>query len=182
MNKEKSKIEEKFDFDTETVIGMTNKNNQAKRKEIQKQFDKQERIKQKRKRKIKRFLKWTSIICIISGGTAFALVSPIFNIKEINVTGNNIVSSETIVSISELSKEQNIFKFFNKKVVENVKTNPYVETAKVKRKLPNKVEIQVEERERTFNIEFMNGYAYIKTRFASYTRCQNIRRKDSTRK
>ena len=85
MNKEKSKIEEKFDFDTETVIGMTNKNNQAKRKEIQKQFDKQERIKQKRKRKIKRFLKWTSIICIISGGTAFALVSPIFNIKEINV-------------------------------------------------------------------------------------------------
>ena len=51
MNKEKSKIEEKFDFDTETVIGMTNKNNQAKRKEIQKQFDKQERIKQKRKRK-----------------------------------------------------------------------------------------------------------------------------------
>ena len=155
MNKEKSKIEEKFDFDTETVIGMTNKNNQAKRKEIQKQFDKQERIKQKRKRKIKRFLKWTSIICIISGGTAFALVSPIFNIKEINVTGNNIVS------ISELSKEQNIFKFFNKKVVENVKSNPYVETAKVKRKLPNKVEIQVEERERTFNIEFMNGYAYI---------------------
>ena len=60
-----------------------------------------------------------------------------------------------------MSKEQNIFKFFNKKVVENVKTNPYVETAKVKRKLPNKVEIQVEERERTFNIEFMNGYAYI---------------------
>ena len=39
-------------LDTETVIGMTNKNNQAKRKEIQKQFDKQERIKQKRKRKI----------------------------------------------------------------------------------------------------------------------------------
>ena len=41
-----------------------------------------------------------------------------------------------------MSKEQNIFKFFNKKVVENVKSNPYVETAKVKRKLPNKVEIQ----------------------------------------
>ena len=36
-----------------------------------------------------------------------------------------------------------------------------METAKVKRKLPNKVEIQIEERERNFNIEFMNGYAYI---------------------
>ena len=148
-------------FDTETVIGMTNKNHQAKRKEIQKQFDKQERIKQKRKRKIKRFLKWTSLICIIAGGTTFALVSPIFNIQEIEVIGNNIVTSETIESISEINKEQNIFKFFNKKVVENVKKNPYIETAKVKRKLPNKVQIQVEERERTFNIEFMNGYAYI---------------------
>ena len=161
MNKEKSRVDEKFDFDTETVIGMTNKNHQAKRKEIQKQFDKQERIKQKRKRKIKRFLKWTSLICIIAGGTTFALVSPIFNIQEIEVIGNNIVTSETIESISEINKEQNIFKFFNKKVVENVKKNPYIETAKVKRKLPNKVQIQVEERERTFNIEFMNGYAYI---------------------
>ena len=117
--------------------------------------------KQKRKRKIKRFLKWTSLICIIAGGTTFALVSPIFNIQEIEVIGNNIVTSETIESISEINKEQNIFKFFNKKVVENVKKNPYIETAKVKRKLPNKVQIQVEERERTFNIEFMNGYAYI---------------------
>ena len=35
MNKEKSRVDEKFDFDTETVIGMTNKNHQAKRKEIQ---------------------------------------------------------------------------------------------------------------------------------------------------
>lgn len=158
-NKEKAKEQETFDFDTETVIGMTNKNHKAKRQEIQKKIDKQERI--KIKRKIKRIIKWTSIICLISGGITFALVSPIFNIQEVEVVGNNIINSDTIVSLSELTKDQNIFKFVNKKVEINVKENPYVENVTIKRVLPNKVQIQVEERERKYNIEFMNGYAYI---------------------
>ena len=158
MNKEKSKIEEKFDFDTETVIGMTNKNNQAKRKEIQKQFDKQERIKQKRKRKIKRFLKWTSIICIISGGTAFALVSPIFNIKEINVSNNNQINTETIVSLSQLNLGQNIFKFNKNKVNKNIKTNALI-TTELLSKGDNQVQDDVRKQE--YNVEFLNGYAYI---------------------
>jgi len=130
INKQKSKEEEKFDFDTETVIGMTNKNNQAKRKEIQKQFDKKERIKQKRKRKIKKCL-----ICIIAGGTTFALVSPIFNIQEIEVTGNNQVNADTIISISELSKEQNIFKFFKNKVIRKCRNKPICRNSKGKKKI-----------------------------------------------
>ncbi len=161
INKEKTMEEQKFDYDTETVIGMTNRNNQIKRQQIQKQFGKQERIKQKRRRKLKIILKWTSILCLIIGGITFALVSPIFNIQEIEVLGNELVNSETIVSISELSKDQNIFKFSRKQIVENIKENPYVETTKVKRVFPNKVQIQIQERQRNFNIEFMNGYAYI---------------------
>ena len=135
MNKEKSRVDEKFDFDTETVIGMTNKNHQAKRKEIQKQFDKKERLKQKRKRKIKKFLKWTSLICIIAGGTTFALVSPIFNIQEIKVTGNNQVNADTIISISGLSKEQNIFKFFKNKVIRKCRNRSICGNGKSKKKI-----------------------------------------------
>ena len=37
-NKEKLKEQEKFDLDTETVIGMTNKNNKIKRNQIQKEM------------------------------------------------------------------------------------------------------------------------------------------------
>lgn len=135
INKQKLKEEEKFDFDTETVIGMTNKNNQAKRREIQKQFDKKERIKQKRKKKIKKFLKWTSLICIVAGGTTFALVSPIFNIQEIEVTGNNQVNADTIISISELNKEQNIFKFFKNKVIRKCRNKPICRNSKGKKKI-----------------------------------------------
>ena len=36
MNKEKSRVDDKFDFDTETVIGMTNKNNQKIKQKNQK--------------------------------------------------------------------------------------------------------------------------------------------------
>ena len=139
---------------------MTNKIIKQKEEKYKKQFDKKERIKAKRKRKIKKFLKWTSLICI-AGGTTFALVSPIFNIQEIKVTGNNQVNADTIISISELSKEQNIFKFFKNKVIRKCRNKPIRRNSKGKKKLPNKVEIQIEERERNFNIEFMNGYAYI---------------------
>ena len=160
-NKEKLKEQEKFDLDTETVIGMTNKNNKIKRNQIQKEIDKQERIKQKRKKRIKKILKWLTLICIIIGGITFALVSPIFNIQEIQVTGNTIINADTIISLSQLSKQQNIFKFISKQVEDKVKENPYVEQVEIKRIFPNKVQIQVKERERNFNLEFMNGYAYI---------------------
>ncbi len=155
-----SKAQE-FDFETETVIGMTNKNNQRKRQEIQKQIQQQEKIKQKKKKRIKRIIKWTTLICILVGGIAFALISPIFNIQEIQVVGNNIVQSDTIISLSELSKNQNIFKFIDLQIERKIEEHPYVQNAEVKRIFPNTVQIQIEERQRNFNIEFMNEYAYI---------------------
>ena len=47
------------------------------------------------------------------------------------------------------------------KTVEEIKTNAYIENAKISRKLPNKIELNIEEREATYNVEFLNGYAYI---------------------
>ncbi len=152
---------QEFDFETETVIGMTNKNNQRKRQAIQKQLEQQERKKQKKKKRIKKILKWLGIIILLAGGITFALVSPIFNIQEIEVSGNQLISSDTIVSLSELSKDQNIFKFINLQIEEKIEEHPYIETAKVKRALPSKVKIEVQERERNFNIQFMNEFAYI---------------------
>ena len=74
-----------FDFETETVIGMTNKNNQRKRQAIQKQMQQQERKKQKKRKRIKRIIQTMTILCLLAGGVTFALISPIFNIQEIQV-------------------------------------------------------------------------------------------------
>ena len=157
----KSEKENQFDLDTETVIGMTNKNNQKKLQENKKKISKKQAQILKKKKKIKRIVKWTTLFLIILGGIIFALVSPIFNIKDIEVYNNQQISIETIISLSQLKIDQNIFKFSVNKVKNEIKTNPYIENVQIKRKIPNKIEITVEEREKKYNVQFLNGFAYI---------------------
>ena len=173
INKKKAKEREKrikqrnaekqtqFDLDTETVIGMTNRNNQNKHKENKKKISKKQAQIERKKKKIKRILKCTTILFLVIGGVIFALVSPIFNIKEIKVSNNNQISEETIISLSQLKTEQNLFKFNRDNVIKKIKTNPYIESVVITRKFPNKIEIFIKEREKNYNVEFLNGYAYI---------------------
>ena len=162
--KKKNKIKsenEKFDYDTELVINMTNKNNQYQQQQRkQKMSRKQQKILRKKKR-IKKIIKAITLLLIISAGIIFALVSPIFNIENIQVLNNEQLSDETITSLSQIALGQNIFQFNKSKTEKNIKTNAYIENVKISRKLPNKVEIQIEERQKDYNVEFLNGYAYI---------------------
>lgn len=155
------KAENQFDYDNEMVIKMTNKNNQRQEEQTKQKMSKKQRQILKKKKRIKRMLKFTALLIIIIAGIIFALVSPIFNIKEIDVSNNEQIKTETIVSLSQLNLGQNIFKFNKNKVNKNIKTNAYIESVEIKRKLPNKVQIQIEERKQEYNVEFLNGYAYI---------------------
>ena len=157
---------DKFDFDTETVIGITNKNkrnnnknsNKNKTTQPKKMTKKQAKIERKKK-KIKKILKLIILIALRAGGTCFALISPIFNIEKIEVTGNNKIPSETIISLSQLENGQNIFRFNKNKTVEEIKTNAYIENAKILRKIPNKIEIK-----RTHT----SGFLFFKHMFNSF--------------
>ena len=155
------KVENQFDYDNEMVIKMTNKNNQKQEEKTKQKMSKKQRQILKKKKRIKLMLKFTALLIIIIAGIIFALVSPIFNIKEIDVSNNEQIKTETIVSLSQLNLGQNIFKFNKNKVNKNIKTNAYIESIEIKRKLPNKVQIQIEERKQEYNVEFLNGYAYI---------------------
>ena len=157
------KVENQFDYDNEMVIKMTNKNNQRQEEKTKQKMSKKQRQILKKKKRIKLMLKFTALLIIIIAGIIFALVSPIFNIKEIDVSNNEQIKTETIVSLSQLNLGQNIFKFNKNKVNKNIKTNAYIESIEIKRKLPNKVQIQIEERKQEYNVEFLNGYAYINT-------------------
>jgi len=154
-------VENQFDYDNEMVIKMTNKNNQRQEEKTKQKMSKKQRQILKKKKRIKLMLKFTALLIIIIAGIIFALVSPIFNIKEIDVSNNEQIKTETIVSLSQLNLGQNIFKFNKNKVNKNIKTNAYIESVEIKRKLPNKVQIQIEERKQEYNVEFLNGYAYI---------------------
>lgn len=153
--------QKQFDLETETVIGITNKNNQQKKQEENKRITrKQEKI-IKKKKKIKKIIQFITLILFCIGGIVFALVSPLFGIQNIQVINNEQISTDTIISLSELQIGQNLFKYNRKQIEKSIKTNPYIEKVQIKRKLPNIVEITVKERTKNFNVEFLNGYAYI---------------------
>ena len=151
------------DTEDEILIKMTNKSNleaTERRKEIKK---KKEIKKLKRKKRINIIIKSLVLLVILVGGCAFALTSPIFNIKTIEVLNNNIVSSEEIISLSELKTGENIFQFSKIKTKNKIKENAYIESLQIHRKIPNTIQINVEEREPKYSVEFMGKYAYINT-------------------
>lgn len=153
----------KFDLDTETVIQMTNKNKIKKEEQKRRVLTKKERKRKKKIKRIKFFLKLILFVGLASGTIIFALTSPIFNIKDIKVINNNQVQADTIISLSELKTEDNIFKFYGKNVVNKIKENAYIENVKIHRKLPSTIEIEVEERTPKFSVDYMGKYAYINT-------------------
>ena len=159
----KEEKDEKFELDTDSVINMTNKNKIKKDEEQRKKISKQEKKRKKRIKKIKLFLKIFLLIGIIVGSCVFAFTSPIFNIKNINVVNNVTIPSDTIISLSGLKTDENIFKFYKGNVIQKIKENPYVENIEVHRKLPSTIEIDVTERVATYNIDYMGKYAYINT-------------------
>lgn len=142
---------------------MTNKNNKKKQDEMKKEFAKKQRKRDKRLKRIKFFLKLILLIGVISGIIAFATCSPIFNIQNIEVINNKQLSPETIISLSELSIGQNIFKFWENDVENKIKSNAYIESVELKRVFPNKLQINIQEREPKFSVPVLGEYAYINT-------------------
>lgn len=116
-------------------------------------------VKQKRRRKI---LKWTSLIILGITAITLFLLSSVFNIKKIDVVGNTKVTSEEIISSSEIKTGENMFKFLKLKARDNIKKNPYIEEVKIKRKLNGTIEINISERVATYMLALEESqFAYI---------------------
>lgn len=142
-----------------TVKGRV-KGKTVQKKEKKPLTPKQELARKKRKA-ILRVTKWLMIFAIIIGATIYALLSPLFNIKKIDVIGNSKISADEIISLSEIELEQNMFQYRIEDIVKKVKDNAYINSVKVKRRLPDVIEISVVERKTSFMIQFANAYAYI---------------------
>ena len=162
-DRKKLDFDDKFDFDTETVIGMTNKNKIKQEEQKKKEFTKQQRKRNRLVKRVKKIVKLIILLGIIIGAIVFATCSPIFNITDIEVLNNNRVSSDTVISLSGINTNENIFRFIATKVSNNIKQNAYIEDVKIKRVLPNKVQIEVTEREPKFSIPVLGEFAYIST-------------------
>ena len=89
------------------------------------------------------------------------MVSPIFNVTEIIVSGNNVISTETITSLSQIEIGANIYKTSKEIIKKRIKENAYIESVEVKRKLPNKIELVVKERNTSYMLEYAGSFIYI---------------------
>lgn len=122
---------------------------------------KQQEIARKKRKIIFRLIKWTSLVIVLIGGGIYFLLSPFFNIKTITIVGNEKITQETINSLSGIELEQNTFKISKSKVEQNIKTNSYIDSVKVKRQLPDGIEIQVVERKTAYMLTLGNAYVYM---------------------
>ena len=144
-----------------------NKNVRKKSRDLNEELEedprliKKRELSKKRRKFIFKIVKILILLGIIIGGIVFALLSPIFNIKDITVSGNSKISSETIISLSGLKLEQNIFNFRTSQIVDSIKQNAYIDTVNINRKIPDKIEINVTERKTNFMLKYGNAYVYI---------------------
>ena len=122
--------------------------------------------KNKNKRKIarkknRRILKISLLFFIIVGMAAFIFVSPVFNISKIEVKGNEIISSDTIISLSGIKENENIFRISKKNINNRLKENPYIKDVTIGRKLPGTLELNIDERKIAYQVKVINSYVYL---------------------
>ena len=118
-------------------------------------------IQEQKQKKKNKTIKITILTVLIIAAIIFAMLSPIFNIKNITVVGNNQISKEEIISLSGIYLDENMFKISKLKIVNNIKQNAYINQVTISKKLPDTIQITVVEREPTYMLEYGNGYVYV---------------------
>lgn len=149
-------------MDDEIVIGVENKKTPTKNKKTsQKTNTKKNKSVKHKKGKIRKQAKIVFGVMLFVIVFILLLCSPIFDIRSIEVSGNLKNSKEKIISFSGLELHTNIFKFNKGLVKEKIKENAYIENVEVTRKLPSTVQIEIEEREARYMLQFADSYVYI---------------------
>ncbi len=98
------------------------------------------------------------ILCIF---TAFFLSSSFFQIKYIAVNGNNNVAREEIIKLSSIYYGENIFRINKRNSMKSIFQNPYVKMIKIDRAMPDRVVIDIIEREIIAYVPYVGSYLNI---------------------
>lgn len=125
-------------------------------------ISKQREMEKKKRKKRKATLILVMIILVIGGISAYLSTSPSFDIQEISVKGNEQLSNEKIIQLAEVKRGDNIFSKLGIVMKVRLKQNGYIEDAQINKIYPNKIEIEVKERQKQFQIKLeTEGYIYI---------------------
>ena len=130
--------------------------------------------KEKRKRRILAFVKGITITTVIIGGTLAFMLSPLFHIKTIEVEGNSKITANEAIILSEIQEGNNLFLINSGSTINKIKQNPYIETVKIKKSLPDKITIEITERKATYALAYAGQYIYINNQGYILETAENI--------
>ncbi|MGL4796483.1 MAG: cell division protein FtsQ/DivIB, partial [Paraclostridium sp.] len=101
----------------------------------------------KKKLKIKKKVKITiySFLLLFFMSIYVIFSSTLFDLRELEIIGNINITKSDIIEITNIELEKNVFQYKLNKLESRMKLNPYIEDVKVKRKLPNTLQIDVKE-------------------------------------
>lgn len=77
----------------------------------------------------------------------FIFTSEWFDITKVTLKGNNYLSKETVISQGEITFDSNLFHFDVEKANAKLLKNPWIEDVSIKKIFPNKLNIEVIERQ-----------------------------------
>ncbi len=136
------------------------KENTNNKTNLKKKVKKKKRKNKKRNKK-RKLAKILFLIILLVGITIFAMMSPIFKIEKIEISGNKQISNETIISFANIHEGSNIFRISKKDVSSRIKENQYINNVIIKRKLPGVLKIEVEERKIAYQVKVIDSFIYI---------------------
>jgi len=128
--------------------------------------------------KIKRrkcILGFLSVVILVTA----CLFTPLFNISDIEVTGNSIVTDKEIIKISGIKKNENVFRMNSGKAEKAISENGYIETVRVVKKFPARVVIEITESNEIAYVAFSGNYVGIsdKGKVTSITKSSKLKPK-----
>lgn len=156
----KKKIENKIKQKNKKVENKKKTNNRPKKKR-KVISDEQQQKRNKKRKKIFRSLKIGTTIVLFITIALCTIYSPLFNIKSIQIEGNNKISENEIISLSQIQMEENIFSIKEENIRKKIKENAYIDKVKMVRKLPSTIILKIEERIPMYLLEYAGSYIYL---------------------
>jgi cell division septal protein FtsQ len=86
------------------------------------------------------------LILLIYSSFTWCNYIELFNLTDIEITGNSILADETIIKIAAIQTDTSINNLDLSVIQQRLEQNPYIRAAAVSRDFPNKLEIRINER------------------------------------
>lgn len=112
----------------------------------------------KRRRSPRRILKGLAFLAICGGVMSIVVYSPLFTLQKVVLHGNTYLDEEDILTSGRLHKGEPLFQLETDAVTQNLMKDLRIESAVVRRRIPDTLEIELKERTPVATVACEYGY------------------------